>query len=301
MKHPYLLKLIAVVVIFCAGFVSATGVYVLKRSFNIPFFTKSAPVQRIQTTGVIGLDWTALKERFTFLKKVTLTDTMLYFPDGEQHIDETVIIPAGYTITLRPNSHFLLAPGVSLVSYSPIIADGTNGAISFDSADPVKPFGVIAVLDTERPSELRNVEIRHGSDAYLDGQYVSGATSFIRSEVRIYKSIFSESRAEDGLNIRYATTTIEDTRFLDNAHDGLDLDSSHGIVRNNAFERSGDQGIDLGSSTIVFSNNRFAKGNMCMEIGEGSRVTWENNIFTDCLFRFRIDPASHLSIVGSEL
>lgn len=290
-----------VVLIFCAGFASAAGVYVLKRTFKIPIFTKSARVHRIQTGDVAGLDWTALTERFTFLKKVTRTDTMLSFPGGEQHINETVIIPAGYTILLQPNSYFLLAPGVSLVSYSPIIADGTNGVISFDSADPAKPFGVIAVFDAERPSELRNIRVRHGSDAYLDGQYVSGAASFIRSEVRIFDGIFSENRAEDGLNVRYATTTIENTQFLDNAHDGVDLDFSHGNVTGNVFERNGDQGIDLGSSAITFTDNSISNGKRCMEIGEASLVTWKNNVFTDCQVKFEIGFESRIIIGGFEL
>lgn len=301
MKRHYLLKLIAILAIYLLGIASAAGIYVLKRTFKIPILTKPPTVHSIRTDSVADLDWDGLTGRYSFLKNVERIDTVLYFPDGEQRIDETIIIPAGYTVMVRPNSRFLLGPGVSIVSFSPVIADGTEGPIRFESAGPTSPFGVIAVIDADSPSELRNVEVRHGSDAYLDGQYISGAMSFIHSEVHIYDSVFSENRAEDALNIRYATTTIERTQFHDNAHDGLDLDTLHATLTGNSFERNGNDGIDLSSSTVVFTDNRVARGKRCMEIGEGSRVTWENNTFTDCRVKFEIDSASHIKVIGLEL
>lgn len=285
---------------FLLGATSVLGVIYFKRNVDFPFANKKPQIS-INTTDRARAPWETVS-RQSILKAATLEGATIRLPGGVQQIPETIIIPKGYVVYVPDGARYKFAPEASLVTYSPIRAAGGEQGIVFSAANDARPFGVIAIIDAEGPSSFQNVSVRGASEMTIDGVYVSGAVSLLRSEGVFSHVTIEGNTGEDGINVQHASTTIEGSSFLGNAHDGLDLDNVTAILRDNHFENNGSDGLDVGSSTVDLTGNTFKNHGRCMEIGESSEVYWDRNTFVDCQEKFSIDTDSQIHLkAGSTL
>ena len=56
----------------------------------------------------------------------TVTDSLIYFPAGQQTITEDIILPKGYTIDFAAGANLDFINGAKFISYSPLIMKGTD-------------------------------------------------------------------------------------------------------------------------------------------------------------------------------
>ena len=98
----------------------------------------------------------------------------------------------------------------------------------------------------------------------LKAIYLLGALSIhYNDKVSISDSIFTNNRADDGINIKNGFVTIKNSRFVENAFDQIDLDYCSGTIENSVFinSRPGDNnnqdGLDISGSKILVSNSQF--------------------------------------------
>ena len=207
---------------------------------------------------------------------------------GVTHITQDTVLPSNQNITVKAGATFILDPGVSFVSYSPMKFEGTKWKpITIKSSDKEKPFGVFSIQGTDREdckTEMDYVNVENGYEAFVQGVYYSGMFNIYHCDADVQNSIFTNGHADDGLNIKYGDVVIKDNIFKKNFADQADLDVVKGIVEGNTFSNSaGDSngdGLDLSGSHVLVKNNIFEKfKDKGISIGEKTDVYIEDNIF----------------------
>tara|TARA_B100001250_G_scaffold300104_1_gene261800 strand:- start:35575 stop:38184 length:2610 start_codon:yes stop_codon:yes gene_type:complete len=244
---------------------------------------------------------------------------------GEYLISNSIILPNNYSLEIEPGTSFRLKEGASFLIKGDFTAKGTKKyPILFTSADPFKPFGVLAVIGKDRLVEVNvsHLEVSGGSEATIEGIRFLGQFSVHYSNFYANSITLSNSFSDDGGNIRNSNIDIRNSIFINNSFDQLDLDFCNGKLRGSFFEGNitevnseidpnGD-GIDLSGSYVVledniFSNfrdkgasigeesvalfieNRFDENNKAVAIKDGSRAFFlDNNTFNDNFEDFSI-------------
>jgi urease beta subunit len=170
---------------------------------------------------------------------------------GIHTIERTIVVPRGTRLTIEAGATLRFKPGCSLISYSPIVARGSEvEPILFTANNRYLKWGVVGVVSTER-SVFENVRFEHGRQAHVNGVDFHGGLSLIGAEVQIRNCEFTHLYGRDGVYVRRGQVDIRDNLFENTFKDGLDLDSSRGEVSDNRFVNCGDEGIDLSRNNDV--------------------------------------------------
>jgi len=214
-----------------------------------------------------------------------------------------VIVPKNLKLIIAPGSNIFLAPGVSIISYSPIIAEGTEKAkISFYPTVNNKAWGNISVIDTLGESKFTYSIFNGGGDDLNGGLYTSGMLSLYNTNAEVANSEFYNAHGDDSLNVKNATANIHDNKFIKNGFDAIDFDFVKGEVSNNYFENNGNDAIDISGSKIIIKNNLVnGSGDKCISVGENSYPVIFNNNLRNCLIGIAIKDLSNSNIINNIL
>jgi hypothetical protein len=198
---------------------------------------------------------------------------------------ETVIIPRNTQLTILPGTTLRFMPGVSLVSYSPVIAQGTQSAPILITSATNEPWGAFAVIDiNDQTSKFEYVTIENAAHAVVNNATFTGGLAVHYSDVEIRNSIFRNNHGDDGANIKYGDVIIQDNQFINNEFDGLDLDIVTGEVKNNLFANNGNDGLDVSFNQAIIKDNIMQNNNdKCLSLGEQSLAPVTNNTFSGCI------------------
>lgn len=216
----------------------------------------------------------------------SLSDENIVLRKGNYYIKKDIIIPKESLLKIEPGTILNFSANVSLVSYSPIIAEGTAWQpIIFRAIDVNRLWGVVGVLNCgDNKSIFKNTVFRNGSKAYINGVFLSGMLSFYHSNLELTDSLIEGAGDDDGLNVKYAKIKVNNNKFINNSADAVDLDYSNGIVESNYFEGNGNDSIDISDSDVLIKNNYITKsGDKCISIGEKTKkLVIFNNILDGC-------------------
>ena len=206
---------------------------------------------------------------------------------GNYVIRKNVFIPMGYVLVIKGGTTIRMAPGVSVLSYSPMHILGTGDApVVIKALNSKKPFGVWAVMGMgadSKASIIENLDFSGGSHAFLDGISFPGGLNFHHMTVEIKDSYIHHNHSHDALNVKWGTVSLENNRFYSNPVDHAALDYSKGVIIGNQFtddtaDREGDA-VDLSCSQFFVAANSFAhfldKG---LSIGEDSKCFIYDNV-----------------------
>lgn len=180
----------------------------------------------------------------------------IILPAGTHDIEHTVVVPQGSTLIIEPGATLRFAASVSLISYSPIVARGTEEApIVFTSQDLWRKWGSVGVV-SEQHSVFKHTVFENGRRAHVNGVDFWGALSLIGAEVEIAHSRFRNLHGKDGVNVNNGQVAIYNNLFQDCHKDGLDLDGGSGEVFDNLFVDCDDEGIDVSENfdLRIFAN-----------------------------------------------
>ncbi|MBF0326584.1 MAG: CotH kinase family protein [Alphaproteobacteria bacterium] len=195
-------------------------------------------------------------------------------PAGTHRIDSTVTLPVGVNLTIEPGARLVMGPGASIRVLGGLSAEGRADApIIIEAADPQKPWGVLAVVNDQRSSNIRHLDISGGSEAWLDGAFFSGQLALHGGSVDMANSRVHGARADDGLNIKKASVTLKNVVFRDNSSDGFDGDFVVGQIKNCQFLNNGGDGLDVsGAQVAVIASDFDGMGDKGISVGENSEV-----------------------------
>jgi len=208
----------------------------------------------------------------------------LLLPAGTHIFEKTAVIPKNLTLRIAAGARLSFAAGASLISYSPIIAEGDkSNPIIFQPLIPGQSWGVVGVVGTDsRQSVFKHCVFSGGKDLYLNGIYFSGQLSLHQSDVEIENCVFSEAAADDSLHVAYAKGTVKSSKFLKNSSDAIDFDYCQGEISGSYFEANGNDAVDLsGTAILVRDNLMVLSGDKGVSIGEKSSAQIVGNTMAE--------------------
>lgn len=215
---------------------------------------------------------TLFLQRYPFFEVDDADPTRLILRKGVHDISETVIVPRHHLLYIEPGATLQFEAGRSLISYSPVYAQGTKAEpIIFMAKNKLFKWGAVGVLKAEK-SIFENVIFRHSRHSRVNDVDFLAGLSIIQTDVEIRSCKFVNSFGKDALNVQRANVLITNNLFKNSQRDGLDLDTASGEVSSNQFINCKDEGIDLSENfeLNVFNNYVFDS--------RGGKISAENNI-----------------------
>jgi len=199
----------------------------------------------------VDLSVAEFTDRHPFFSVDSQDSTRLVLRKGEYDVDETIVVPRGSSLTIEPGAVLRFRAGRSLISYSPILARGTETEpILFTAQQPWLKWGVIGIVQAGQ-SIFEHVQFEHGRQAWVNNVEFFGGLSLIETDVEIAHSQFLNAFGKDAVYVRQGQVLIRDNLFQETYKDCLDLDGGAGEISHNQFINCGDEGIDLSQNDQV--------------------------------------------------
>lgn len=207
----------------------------------------------------------------------------IVLPGGLYIFSKNIIIPRNTKLNILPGAKINLANDASFISYSPVIAKGTETNKIYVRGEADGKGENFGVLDNKGISEFEYVEFSGGGESTVNGAFFSGMLAIHHADSIIKYSKFANAAGDDALNIKYASSTVAYNLFQNNSADAIDYDFSAGVVEHNKFVDNGNDGIDTsGSPGLIQYNKVVNSGDKCISIGEKSAPRVFNNVLDGC-------------------
>ncbi|MCG3120190.1 MAG: hypothetical protein ALAOOOJD_02815 [bacterium] len=175
----------------------------------------------------------------------------LHIAKGAYTIDETIVVPAGFTVTIAPGAVLQFGAGCSFISYSPLIARGTESEpIIFTAKNPWLKWGVVGVVRASQ-AVFEHVRFEQGRQALVNDIDFPGTLSLVETVAEVTHSEFVDLYGKDGAQVHGGEVVFRYNAFRNTFKDGVDFDGGAGEISHNRFENCGDEAIDLGEDSQV--------------------------------------------------
>ncbi|MFQ5649796.1 MAG: right-handed parallel beta-helix repeat-containing protein [bacterium] len=203
---------------------------------------------------------------------------------GAIEISESVIIPKGVPLLIRPGADITLKPGANILIYSGLTCIGTpQDRIRIHGDESGFPFGSVAVVRPQAKVVVRYTDFSDGGQAQINGILFTGGFAVHEGDLELEHCTFDKMQSEDGLNLKNGHIVMRHCRFTANDSDAVDIDFGTGIVENCEFRNIHGDGLDISGSTLQVSScvfeNVVDKG---FSVGENSSPTIINSLFKGC-------------------
>jgi hypothetical protein len=210
---------------------------------------------------------------FVKLEKTTYT-----MDSGQWTINEPLIIPKGYNLSLLPNTE------ISFQRNSYIYLDGGYLESSGTPEKPIilKPLdkfwgGIFISRSKEKTSKISYTKIIGTNFFKHKAINLTGGINFYLSNVEINNSDILNSYAEDSLNIVHSDFVVKSSNFFNHQSDAIDSDFSQGIIENVLFKNILGDGLDTSGSKVSISSSGFENiSDKAISVGEKSFVSMKN-------------------------
>lgn len=233
-------------------------------------------------------------------------DTLII--EGRLDISESLIIPGGYVVSIKPGTELNLMNQSTFISYSPVYARGTKTQpVRITSSDGTA-MG-FNIFQSKGRSILENVMIDQLNTLDYKGWTLTGSVNFYESDVDLINVTFKDNRCEDALNIirsdflmtgclfdnifadafdsDYSNGTLTSCKFRDIANDALDFSGSKTIITGCEILHAGDKAISCGErSEITVDTVRINKANVAFASKDLSRLTISNSLISNSNYSY---------------
>ena len=210
----------------------------------------------------------------------------------------------------EPGAEVQLNNGARLVSYAPILANGSESdPVIFSTSDPSGRPGGILVMKTTGRSVFDNVVIEGLSVGVKETRFLKGAVTFYKADVDISNSTFSNNfDGDDMLNVIASDFSLRNTKFFNSYADGFDADFATGQISAVEFENigraqdSGGDGLDISGSTVQIEDLRISNvADKAISAGENSSVEVKRVSVTGAPNGIVSKDGTHLRLNGAKL
>ena len=215
----------------------------------------------------------------------------IWLTGGSHVFRQAVIIPQGLKLEIRPGTRLFFDEGVSLLSYSPVEAKGTEyWPIIMQSLVAERPWGSFAVLNVDQENTFEHVQVSGGSSDLINGVLLTAQFSLHNTKSIVNNCIFEDSKSDDAFHAILGSVDIRDSIFRNNYADAIDVDYVHDSSIKNSFfdnDKSHDQNGDAidvsGVDNFIIQNNDIRNyGDKCISIGEVAKLEVKDNIISGC-------------------
>jgi hypothetical protein len=175
----------------------------------------------------------------------------IVLPRGEYTFSQTILVPKNVSLSIEPGTTVRMGAGCSLISYSPILAQGTPDQPIVFTAN-YRPFkwGVIGVVGASQVL-FEHVRLEHARQAVVNGIEFPGGLSLINADAVVRDCQFFNMFGKDAVYVRAGHASIRDNRVEWAFKDGIDLDGAAGEIVHNLLIDCEDEGIDLSDNQAV--------------------------------------------------
>ncbi len=191
--------------------------------------------------------------------KISIIGKNYILDDGLHIINYPIIIPNGYDFIIKKGSTLRMSKeSYILVEGGSIKMNGAeNHPIEISSLNSEEVWKGIYVNSNSKnnsSSILNFVNISNFS--YFDSGKIqlTGGLNFIKSNVEISNSMFSNSTSEDAINFIKSEFKISSSKFIKSVSDAIDIDFGNGEITNTFFDKVGGDAIDLSGSNVYLKD-----------------------------------------------
>jgi hypothetical protein len=205
-------------------------------------------------------------------------------------LEQTVIIPKGYLISVEPGTVIELMSNANFISFSPIMATGTETENIQISG--TKNNGLM--LSQIKGKSQFNHTILTGLGQINEAEYqTSAAITIYDSEVEFTKSKVFNCESNNALTFQNADFNINDLSIEDSPGNGITLEYSYGEIDQLAIADVNKDGLLLNNSSLQLKNATFdfIKGTAFHSNGSGSTDLTSIEI-KDCYRAFKLSNSS---------
>ena len=195
---------------------------------------------------------------FVALPFVSQIGETIAVASGEHTITESIVIPAGLTLSISPGAKLQFINGASLCSYSPIIARGTAGQPIYFSSDGALGSGLL-LSGAEGKSYFDHC-LFIGLNAYQNlNVSTQGALVVYKTEAEFDLCVFKNIVAKETLSIRNSVVRIKQSSI--NECRGTGIKSSFSNLYLSDFEvlNAAKNGISIASGNLEATNVELRK------------------------------------------
>ncbi|NIV92208.1 hypothetical protein GWN42_05240 [candidate division KSB1 bacterium] len=254
-----------------SGFVLGMVYHVDKAGWNwfkLTGYDTTLPEDHSELLDLTPQEWIKHFPMFSYDPK----DDRLVLKKGEYEIDATIVVPGETLLKMEPGTNLRFHAGRSLISHSPIFAQGTEAdPIVFTAQNKWLKWGAVGLVKTKK-SVFDHVVFEYGRRASVNGIDFLAGLSLIESDVEIRNCRFLNMFGKDAVNVRFANALIKNNIFKNAYKDGVDCDGATGEISDNEFINCGDEGIDLSENfNIRVYNNKVLDE-------RGGRIAAENDL-----------------------
>jgi hypothetical protein len=201
-------------------------------------------------------------------------EKFISIPAGKYKIKRPLVVPHGYIFKLNEGTNLDLEPGAYIVSYSPLLWNGTKNNPITITGDATSSSSGLLVLETDTTSSLKFVNFIGLSNPSFDSWSVPGAVSFYESDLIASDLNFFKNVSEDALNVIRSKSEISNAHFDSVFSDAIDVDFGHAAIENSLFTNIGNDAIDVSGATLVVNGNTMKNiGDKALSAGESSVVS----------------------------
>lgn len=212
-----------------------------------------------------------IADRYSFVD-VDAANGSVSLRSGEWTMDEDLVIPSGFRLSVAPGTTIDLVRGARIVAYGAVQIEGLPTAPIVIRSSDGSGQGLI-VINAGAPSSIRHVKFENLSLDEASSWKLTSIVTFYESDVTLENAEFCRNKSEDALNIVRSQFTIRNSAFADVYSDAFDSDFSDGQIKHTRFLNVGNDAIDISGSDVVVSDVRIAHaGDKGLSVGEGARM-----------------------------
>jgi len=265
----------------------------------IPYFgpLKKHPIPTSSVSEQLG--------RNSFLTLIS-EEKEFFVQPGQWSVNGSLIIPAGYGLTINEGTTLRFAKEEKLIARGPLHFRGTeNAPILLEGQADEGLWQGLVVLNSDSPSQWSFVTLRNTTGIHHNNWELTGGITFYRSNVEISNCSFFGHRGEDALNIINSKFSLKNVKIENSFSDGFDADFTKGTIEGGLFRNigktSGD-GVDLSGSQVSINGTSFQKvRDKALSVGERSQVSAGHLSMEDVAIGAASKDGSHLAISNTTI
>ncbi len=259
----------------------------LKLEYKVPGGTKSYlvavlpwpyPEDASVKDDFIRKEPTVFSKTFAKMLDIDTDKAVITIQKGTWILQESLVIPPGFTVLAEEGTSLDLRNGAVLLSYSPVEFIGTEETPIIVTSSDSTGQGIAVIKSGNTPSILKHVIISNLNNPSKPGWELTGAVSFYESPLRFENVIIQHMKAEDAVNIINSDYQLKNVEVMDTSSDCLDVDFSKGMIVDSSFLDCGGDGVDFSGSVALVARVVIAgSGDKGISVGEKSKVAVEDS------------------------
>lgn len=237
------------------------------------------------------------KVKFPFLQ-LDESSARFRIPAGDWIVAEPMMLPKGMGLEIEAGAKLAFAENAGIAMSGPLFVRGTVDApVQMIARD--ESWAGFYVVRAEERSLINHLHVSDVGASSVFDTGLTGALTFLESDVEIRFSQFHNALAEDFINIHFADLRMEGSSFSRTASDAIDIDFGTFVISRSDFDGITGDGIDFSGSVGDLRQVSFSSiGDKAISVGEQSEVSITDASVTDALVALASKDGATVKVDG---